>query len=204
MSVRVIETSDWSVLTAVVTGVERDEDSFLAQPVTMKKRTILTSCKNRPRALKRKDMHGTSLLFKYGFCCRPGQTLSFPLYPQSDCYICQQFPEEMPHTHTHTQSSVLPCAHMLLQAWKLTYTCELKGSKEIRAVGQGGVHSASSANLLFLHLSRSAGVHLRDIALHFPLWEGRRALYAMHIQVDPCSVSPVRPLRGLNESFVGF
>lgn len=95
------------------------------------------------------------------------------------------------HTNTYansiTSSSELPCAHMLLQASILTHTNSLECSKEIRAAGQGGVRPASSANPLFLHLSRSPGIitHILDIALQSPPWREKRKgcllLYAVGI-----------------------
>lgn len=199
-----IDECDWNVW--LECWLERDDNSFLAQPVTMKKRTILTSCKNRPRALKREDMHGTSLLFKYGFCCRLGQTLSFPLYPQSDCYICQQFPEEMPHTHTHTVLCTALHTHAptSLKTHVHMWTEGLKRNKSCRAGWSPFCFLSKSFIFAPQQECRSAP---SSYSIAFPSVRGTEGclyLCAMHIRVGPCSVSPVRPHRGLSESFVGF
>lgn len=113
-----------------VCWMEKDEDKFLVKPV---KTTVEINWKTE---IERERTACMALLFKYGFCCRLSQTLSFPLYPQSDCYICQQFPEEMPHTHKVLCAA---CTHMLLQASKLslshthTRTEVLKRNKSWRA-----------------------------------------------------------------------
>lgn len=110
--------------------------------------------------------------------------------------------EEMPCTHKHI------CTHNHKRRWTAlrthapaslkTYTHKhtLKRSKEMKTAGQGGVRLASSANLLFLHLSRSPGIitHILDIALQFPPWrEKKKRLSAFvccgYVQVDPCAAT---------------
>lgn len=147
-----------------------------------------TKKKNRVR-LKETGLHAWLLCSNMAFVS--GWAKLYPsLYPQSDCCICQHIPEEMPNTHTDTntltKSSELPVHTCSYKPQKLSHRHNLERSKEIRAVGQGGVHSASSANLLFLHLSRSPGIitHILDIALQFPPWKkqrGRVLLSGMYI-----------------------
>lgn len=132
-------------------------------------------------------------LFKYVFCFPTEPNFIRPCARSLTTASAKHKPEEMPYTHTNTyansitSSSELPCAHMLLQASILTHTHSLECSKEIRAAGQGGVRPASSANPLFLHLSRSPGIitHILDIAMQFPPWREKRKgcllLYAVGI-----------------------
>lgn len=114
------------------------------------------------------------------------------LCPQSDYCICQaQTRGDVLHTQTHMQTqsqAPLNClAHTCSCKPQYLHTHSLECSKEIRAAGQGGVRPASSANPLFLHLSRSPGIitHILDIALQFPPWREKRKgcllLYAVGI-----------------------
>lgn len=138
-----------------------------------------------------------ALLFQCGLSCRLSQTLSVPLYPQSDCYICQQLPEEMPHTntlthstHTHTKSSVLP-AHTC--SYKpCTWTEVLRRNKSWRA-GWSPFCSLSKS-FIFAPQQRCRHRNLPSrYSISFPTVKKKRKqgcvyLYAMCILVDPCVV----------------
>lgn len=78
-------------------------------------------------------------------------------------------------THKHIHKNPLQCLHTHaptgLTMHTHTHTREPRYSEEIRAEGQGGVRSAFTANLLFLHLSSSAGIisYLQVMAFRSPL-----------------------------------
>lgn len=144
-----------------------------------------------------------ALLFQCGLNCRPSQTLSVPLYPQSDCYICQQLPEEMPHTNTLTHSThTYKHTHTENPLYRLhthaptSLTHELKRSEEIRAEGQGGVHSAFSAkSFIFAPQQRRRHHNLPSrYSISFPTMEKKKKKARLRVFV--CYVYFSRPLRG--------
>lgn len=123
------------------------------------------------------------------------------LCPQSDDCICQALTGgDALHTQTRMQTQSQAPLNCLVHTCYCkpqnlhTQTHTLKCSKEIRAAGQGGVRLASSANLLFLHLSRSPGIitHILDIALQFPPWREKRKVCLLLYAVGMSKWTPAR------------
>lgn len=140
-------------------------------------------------------------LFKYVFCFPTEPNFDPSLCPQSDDCICQaQTRGDAMHTHKHISKHnhklcwTALCTHAPASLKTHTHKHTLKCSKEIRAAGQGGVRLASSANLLFLHLSRSPGIitHILDIALQFLPWMGKRKGCLLLYAVGMCKWTPAR------------
>lgn len=146
-----------------VCWLERGKDSFPVKPV--KKRHYLSEKTER---LEEKGLHAWLCCSSMGFVADRAKL--YPSFYTHSLTTTSASSLRGDATHSH---SPLCCLHTHAPTSLKTHTHELKCSEEMRAEVQGGVRSASSASLLFLHLCRSAGIitYLQDIALHSPLWQ---------------------------------
>lgn len=162
------------------------------QPRRKRARLHFSEKKNRVR-LEETGLHAWLRSSNMSFVSRLSQTWSVPVPAVWLLHLpsTNQRRGDALHTQTHMQTqsqAPLNCpAHTCSCKPQYLHTHSLECSKEIRAAGQGGVRPASSANPLFLHLSRSPGIitHILDIALQFPPWREKRKgcllLYAVGI-----------------------